>query len=141
MHSLTLDNDNRDAIADAIAGDSWVVACLCAAWCGTCGSYRTAFEALAGRHPDMTFVWIDVEDQADVVGDLDVENFPTLLVQREDTVAFFGTMLPDPAVAERLVQAQAEVPAAELARLARSSDERRAWQRDCNLRTLLRDAG
>lgn len=141
MHSLTLDLDNRDAVAAAIAGERLVVACLCAAWCGTCGGYRAAFEGIAARHPDKVFVWIDIEDQADVVGDLDVENFPTLLVQRDDTVAFFGTMLPDPAVAERLVQAQAEVPAAELARQAQSSDERRAWQRDCNLRTLLRDAG
>lgn len=141
MHSLTLDNDNRGAVADAIAGDRWVVACLCAAWCGTCGGYRAAFEGIAARHPDKVFVWIDIEDQADVVGDLDVDNFPTLLVQRDDTVAFFGTMLPDPAVAERLVKAQAEVAPAELARLAQSSDERRAWQRDCNLRTLLHDAG
>lgn len=140
MHSLTLDNDNRGAVADAIAGDRWVVACLCAAWCGTCGGYRAAFDGIAARHPDKVFVWIDIEDQADVVGELDVENFPTLLVQRDDTVAFFGTMLPDPAVAERLVKAQAEVAPAELARLAQSSDERRAWQRECNLRTLLQDA-
>jgi len=140
MHSLTLYSDNRDAVAAAIEGDRWVVACLCAAWCGTCGGYRAAFEGLAARHPDKVFVWIDIEDQADVVGDLDVENFPTLLVQREDTVAFFGTMLPDPAVADRLVQAQAELAPEELARLAQSSEERRSWQRDCNLRTLLQGA-
>ncbi|MEW6373307.1 MAG: thioredoxin family protein [Pseudomonadota bacterium] len=140
MHSLTLDLDNRDAIAAAIDGDRWVVACLCAAWCGTCGGYRAAFDGLAARHPDKVFVWIDIEDQADVVGDLDVENFPTLLLQRDDTVAFFGTMLPDAAVAERLLLAQAELPPTELARLADSSEERREWQRACNLRTLLRDA-
>ena len=140
MHSLTLEFDNRDTIAAAIESDRWVVACLCAAWCGTCGGYRAAFEGLAARHPDKVFVWIDIEDQADVVGDLDVENFPTLLVQREDTVAFFGTMLPDPAVADRLVQAQAELAPEELARLAQSSEERRTWQRDCNLRTLLQSA-
>lgn len=140
MHSLTLDSDNRDSVAAAIEGDRWVVACLCAAWCGTCGGYRAAFDGLAARHPDKVFVWIDIEDQADVIGDLDVENFPTLLVQREDTVAFFGTMLPDPAVADRLVQAQAELAPEELARLAQSSEERRGWQRDCNLRTLLQSA-
>ncbi len=141
MHSLTLDPDNRDTITQALAGDRWVVACLCAAWCGTCTSYRTAFETVAARHPDKLFVWIDVEDQADVVGDLDVENFPTLLIQRDDIVAFFGTMLPDPALADRLVKAQAEQTSEELARLAASSSERREWQLDCNLRDLLRDAG
>ena len=140
MSSLTLEPDTRDQVAAALHGDGWIVACLCAAWCGTCSSYRAAFDGLAARHPDKTFVWIDVEDQADVVGDLDVENFPTLLVQRGDDVAFFGTMLPDPKVADRLIQAQAELSSAELTRQAASTPERQAWQRECNLRTLIANA-
>ncbi|MGJ9419906.1 thioredoxin family protein [Massilia sp. CMS3.1] len=140
MHSLTLDTSNRDQLADAIGGGRWIVACLCAAWCGTCGGYRAAFEALAARHPDKTFVWIDIEDQAEVVGDLDVDNFPTLLLQQDDTVAFFGPMLPDALLAERLMQAHAELAPEELLRLAGSTEERRTWQRDCNLQTLLRQA-
>jgi len=141
MSSLTLEPDTRDQVAAAVHGDGWIVACLCAAWCGTCSSYRAAFDGLAARHPDKTFVWIDVEDQADVVGDLDVDNFPTLLVQRGDAVAFFGTMLPDPKVADRLIQAQAALSAADLAHQAGSTPERQAWQRECNLRTLLAGAG
>ena len=137
MQSLTLDSANREAIAAAIDGDALTVACLCAAWCGTCTSYRATFELLAARHPDKTFVWIDIEDQADIVGDLDVDNFPTLLVQRGDTVGFFGTMVPDALVADRLVQAQAAQTTEEMTRLAGSSDERRTWQRECNLRSLL----
>lgn len=141
MHSHTLDLENRGTLEQALAGPDWVVACLCAAWCGTCGSYRAAFDALAARHPDMHFVWIDIEDQADVVGDLDVDNFPTLLIQQRDLVAFFGTMLPDPALAERLITAQAATPREELERLAGSSEERRQWQEECNLRHLLKNAG
>lgn len=140
MSSLTLEPDTRDQVAAALHGDGWIVACLCAAWCGTCSSYRAAFDGLAARHPDKTFVWIDVEDQADIVGDLDVENFPTLLVQRGDDVAFFGTMLPDPKVADRLIQAQAELSSAELTRQTASTPERQAWQRECNLRTLIANA-
>ena len=140
MSSLTLEFDNRDQLAAALDDGGWVVACLCAAWCGTCTSYRAAFDLLSARHPDKTFVWIDIEDQAGVVGDLDVENFPTLLLQRGDTVAFYGTMLPDPHVADRLVQAQAALADEELTRLAASSDERREWQRECNLRILLANA-
>jgi thiol-disulfide isomerase/thioredoxin len=140
MQSLILESDNRDQVAAALDGDGWLVACLCAAWCGTCTSYRAAFDGLAARHPDKTFVWIDIEDQAGVVGDLDVENFPTLLLQRGDTVAFFGTMLPDANVADRLIQAQAGLEDAELMRLAQSSEERREWQRECNLRVLLENA-
>jgi thioredoxin 1 len=140
MHSLTLTTDNRDDVATALAGDRWIVACLCAAWCGTCGSYRATFDELAARHPDKFFVWIDIEDHADIVGDLDVENFPTLLVQRHELVAFFGTMLPDANIAHRLIQAKSAYSDTELATLADSSEERREWQRDCNLRTLMRAA-
>lgn len=140
MHSLTLENHNRGAIAETLSGERWIVACLCAGWCGTCTTYRATFEQLAARHPDKHFVWIDIEDQADVVGELDVENFPTLLIQRADTVAFFGTVLPDPALAERLLAAQVGHSDEELARLAASSEERRGWQRLANLRTLLDSA-
>lgn len=137
MHSLTLNADNRDEVAAAVAGERWIVACLCAAWCGTCATYRATFEELATRHPDKFFIWIDIEDHADVVGDLDVENFPTLLIQRHDTVAFFGTMLPDVGIAHRLVQATAAQSDAELQALTSGSRERANWQRDCNLRKLL----
>ncbi len=140
MHSLTLSNENRDAALAALAGERWIVACLCAGWCGTCTSYRKVFEELAARHPDKFFLWIDIEDQAEVVGELDIENFPTLLIQREEQVAFFGTVLPDPGLAHRIVQAQAAHSADELAALAGGSAERQQWQRECNLRTLLRAA-
>ncbi len=106
-------------------------------WVNPDATYRATFDELALRHPDKQFVWIDIEDQADLVGDLDVDNFPTLLLQRGDTVAFFGTMVPDGGVADRLIQAQAEQGDDELARLAQSSEERRDWQEECNLRVLL----
>ena len=140
MHSHTLDSQNRGTTTDALAGGDWIVACLCAAWCGTCGAYRSAFEQLATRHPDKHFVWIDIEDQADVVGDLDVDNFPTLLIQKHDVVAFFGTVLPDAALAERLLAAQTGQTDGDLVAQAQASEERRVWQRECNLRVLLKDA-
>jgi hypothetical protein len=95
VSSLTLENHEHVRLAEWLSEDAWVVACLCAAWCDTCCSYRDNFDRLAALHPDKRFVWIDIEDQADVVGDIDVENFPTLLMQRGDIVAFFGTILPD----------------------------------------------
>ncbi|TWI69941.1 thioredoxin [Pseudoduganella lurida] len=137
MHSTTLHADNRAEVAAALAQDRLIVACLCAAWCGTCSSYRNAFEELAMKHPEKYFLWVDIEDHADIVGDLDVVNFPTLLIQRHETVAFFGTMLPDPNVANRLIETIAKIDETELARQAASNDERRQWQADCNLRQLM----
>jgi len=141
MLSTTLHADNRAEVAAALAQDRLIVACLCAAWCGTCSSYRASFEELAARHPDKYFLWVDIEDHSDVVGDLDIENFPTLLIQRHENVAFFGTMLPDPNVAHRLIESQAELSEQELAKQAASTPERQQWQAECNLRTLMRGAG
>jgi len=120
---LTLEQADFDRLAAWLEDGSWVVACLCAAWCDTCNGYRGAFDALAARHPDKHFVWIDIEDRADLVGDIDVENFPTLLIQRGDAVAFFGTVLPDARLAERLLQAQAEKSEADIRKQASGQSE------------------
>jgi thioredoxin 1 len=136
-NGFTLEQHNRAQLAEWLEQDAWIVACLCAAWCDTCRAYRRNFEELAARHPDKRFVWIDIEDQADFVGDIDVENFPTLLIQHADTVAFFGTVLPDTRLADRLITAQAEKSDEELRAEVASSADRREWQRVCNLRTRL----
>lgn len=87
-----------------------LVACYCAAWCDTCTLYRERFEALALRHPAHLFVWIDIEDFPDLLGDEDIENFPTLLIEREGHVLFFGTMLPHIEQLERLMSTLASTP-------------------------------
>jgi thiol-disulfide isomerase/thioredoxin len=80
------------------------VVCLCAQWCGTCRDYREPFDALALRWPQVRFEWVDIEDQSDRVGDLDIENFPTVLVVRDGKPTFFGTVLPHIEVLERSLQ-------------------------------------
>ncbi|AXV78350.1 MULTISPECIES: thioredoxin family protein [Ralstonia solanacearum species complex] len=105
MPLLSPDTD-ADALHARIHAGDLLVACLCAEWCGTCRSYRTTFADLATRYPQHCFVWVDVEDHADALGDLDVENFPTLLVQRgreNDRVLFFGPVLPHAGVVEGLL--------------------------------------
>jgi thioredoxin 1 len=140
MPSLQLEQTNRADLALALSGDVWIIACLCAAWCDVCTSFRPNFEQLAAQHPDKRFVWIDIEDQADIVGDIDVDNFPTLLIQHADTVAFFGTVLPDASQANRLLRAQTGKSATELLHDAQSTPEHRQWQRECNLRERLKEA-
>lgn len=128
---------NFSQLAAALDAGKWVVACLCAGWCDVCKQYRAGFDALASEFPDHQFVWIDIEDQADLVGDLDVENFPTILLQHRDTVAFYGTMLPEPRQVARLLESQLTRSDEELQREAGSSTDRQQWQHDCNLRLLL----
>lgn len=85
-----------------------LVACLCAQWCLTCGAYRSLFDALAADLPDVRFVWVDIEDEADLVDPIEVENFPTLLIGAGDEVRFFGTVMPHADTLKRMVQTQLE---------------------------------
>ncbi|MFL9880414.1 thioredoxin family protein [Herbaspirillum rhizosphaerae] len=129
-------NSNREELAAALRSGKWVVACLCAGWCGSCREYAVNFSAWAERRPEHHFVWIDIEDQADLVGDLDIDNFPTLLMQQGSTVGFFGTMEPDTRQSERLLQALTAKNKEELEHEAQSNDERRSWQ-ECDLQKRL----
>ena len=82
-----------------------LVACLCAEWCGSCRDYRATFDALAAQVASRAdFVWIDIEDEADALGELDVDNFPTLLIAEGDTLRFLGVVTPQPQTAERLIR-------------------------------------
>jgi len=91
-------------LSDPAAGPL-LVAGLCAQWCGTCRDWRPVFDeqsrAYAGR---ADFAWVDVEDHDEVMGHVDVENFPTLMIARGDDVLFFGTITPHAQTLARLVQ-------------------------------------
>ncbi|MBI5716867.1 MAG: thioredoxin [Burkholderiales bacterium] len=85
------------------------VACLCAAWCLTCDDYRRTFDKVAaqvqatGAAP--RWHWIDIEDEADLVGDFDVETFPTIVICDARCVRFAGPLTPQPQTLSRLLRA------------------------------------
>jgi thioredoxin 1 len=94
---------------EATQGGWWAV-CLCAAWCGTCGIYRPVFDELARAHPDVRFEWVDIEDESELAGDLDVETFPTLLIADGQRVLFLGPLLPQAPVLARLLASLQAAP-------------------------------
>ncbi len=97
-----------DAPLTAAASAPLLVVCLCAAWCRVCDEYRDRFDQVQKNvrtnHPQTQFLWIDVEDEADLLHPLDVENFPTVLIAAGDAPRFFGTITPQAQTLERLVQ-------------------------------------
>jgi thiol-disulfide isomerase/thioredoxin len=118
-----------------------VVVCLCAEWCGTCREYRAEFERLADRFPGTEFLWRDIEEDAGCPGNLEVENFPTILVRRREWVLFFGTMLPQAGHLRRLIETFLAQTIDQSRDYALSSPERSAWQTDPDLAALGRDPG
>lgn len=101
-HSASMD------APDPTTAPPLLVACLCARWCQLCSSYRATFEASAARHPAHRFVYVDIEDEADLVGSIDVENFPTLLIAEGDALRFLGVITPQPETLERMLRAAEE---------------------------------
>lgn len=81
-----------------------LVACLCARWCNLCEAYRATFDTLAARHPQHRFQWIDIEDEADLVHAVDVENFPTLLIASGEHLRFLGVLTPQLETLERVLR-------------------------------------
>lgn len=111
--------------------EALLVVCLCAAWCYLCNDFRATLAGLARAHGDVEFVWVDIEDDSELVGDVDIENFPTLAVFRGSTPLFFGVSLPQAAVISRILRSLgdsnapvAAVPA-QIAALPRALAERR----------------
>lgn len=101
----TLNNNNKHHILNLIReSDKLVIACLCAAWCDTCNAYRSDFDKLAQEMPQYIFLWIDIEDNPEFLGDVDIENFPTILIQDQTKTMFFGEQLPYTLHLKRLIE-------------------------------------
>ena len=118
--------------------DEWLVVCLCAAWCGTCKQYEQSFAEMATQFPEMRFVWLDVEDREDLVGDLDIETFPSILVAQGDQARFLGPILPQPPVLARMLQSLPQDAAAKPANVQEAQDLLQRLLRADDLQEVLR---
>jgi thioredoxin 1 len=93
---------------DPVTDPKLRVICLCAEWCGVCREWRDIFNQAATARPDLHFAWIDVEDEAQAMGDVDIETFPTLLVAQGASPRFFGPVQPSAAQLTRLLASLAD---------------------------------
>lgn len=104
MPVFSPETDSPALRASLARTDALLVACFCAAWCDTCNIYRPRFESLAATRAQHAYAWVDIEEHAELLGDEEVENFPTLLIQSADKVLFYGPMLPHIGHLERLLE-------------------------------------
>jgi len=84
------------------------IACLCAAWCRLCDDYQVVLreQVLASQAwgLDVQWHWIDIEDQADLLGEFEVDTFPTLLIVDAQHVRFAGAITPQPHTLRQLLR-------------------------------------
>ncbi|CAD5371994.1 conserved hypothetical protein [Rubrivivax sp. A210] len=85
------------------------IACLCAGWCRLCNGYTEVLAAvvdeMATQGAALRLRWIDIEDESELVGDYDVETFPTLVVvDAGRRLRFAGPVTPQPEAVQRLLR-------------------------------------
>jgi thioredoxin 1 len=94
--------------------DAVHVVCLCAAWCRLCDSYGAVFDAVLkpfeASQPTLRKHWIDIEDEAALVGDLDIETFPTLVIVDGSGLRFAGPLTPHPETLQRVLRSTLAQP-------------------------------
>lgn len=101
-NTTSLPSSHPPSTPEVHPGVRWVI-CLCADWCGLCRDYGNVFAQMAARYPASRFVWLDIEDQAELVGDMEVETFPTLLIADARGLQFMGPLLPHAETLSRLL--------------------------------------
>ncbi len=85
------------------------IACLCAEWCDLCAQYKAVIAQISAEFaqdaPATRWHWIDIEDEADLLGDVDIETFPTIVIVDPDSVRFAGPLTPQAETLRRLLRA------------------------------------
>jgi len=116
--------------------DEFLVICLCAEWCGVCRDYKPAFLTLTTQFPDTRFCWFDIEERADDLGELDIENFPMIIIRRHRWVLFYGAIQPRLSHLKKLIGTFKQQTFDESQNYAHSNPERRSWQENQELYRL-----
>lgn len=90
--------------AAAQPASAWSVVCLCAQWCATCRAYQNTWADLRQQYPQVQWAWVDIEDDEDLVGEVEIDTFPTILIAHGERALFLGAQPPQAAVLLRLLQ-------------------------------------
>lgn len=116
---MVLPTDHAQPPPENPASGCWI-ACLCAAWCGTCRDWQPVLEPWAATQPGLKLLWVDIEDEADWLDplDLEIDTFPTLLLARQDRALFLGPVVPQLASVNRLLERLGAAPPADTVQLA-----------------------
>lgn len=112
MPALTLEDDELIIATQLAKAEAVFITCLCAQWCGACREYRLVFDELAQRYADFCFIWLDIETHADKLNeaDIEVDDFPTILIEDAAGTRFFGTALPHPQIIQQLLAHLSTLP-------------------------------
>jgi len=106
---------------------TYTVAVLCAAWCSTCREFQLVIDRVRLARPDLRYVWLDIEEDSEACGEIEVETFPTLAIFRDEALLHFGPSLPHEQAFVRLLDEMANDSRQPLARAPEEIAVLGAW--------------
>ncbi|MBF6057905.1 MULTISPECIES: thioredoxin [Thiomicrorhabdus] len=90
---------------DTITNNDIVIFDFWAEWCGPCKQFGPVFEEVSGKHPDIAFCKVNVEEEQELAGMFQVRSIPTLVFMREKIVVFSNPgAIPGSALEEGIKQ-------------------------------------
>lgn len=95
---------DKDTFNSTIEENNIVIIDFWAPWCGPCRSFAPTFEMASEKHPDVTFVKINTEEQTELAQALQIRSIPTLMLFREQVLLFNQAGALPPAQLEDLVE-------------------------------------
>ncbi|MBX3041723.1 MAG: thioredoxin [Bdellovibrionaceae bacterium] len=96
-------------VKETIDNNEMVFIDFWAPWCGPCRNFAPIFEATAAKHPDLKFVKVNTDDEAELAGQFGIMSIPTLGIFKDKELIFLqpGSLPED--VLEEIVQKVREV--------------------------------
>ncbi|MBW0454588.1 MAG: thioredoxin family protein [Candidatus Kinetoplastibacterium crithidii] len=85
----------KNIVKSSYNSNNYIIACFCAAWCGTCRDYQSKFSEVSENFRNYNFYWIDIEENENLLDDEDIINFPTILIQNKYKTLFYGVINPN----------------------------------------------
>ena len=93
-----------------------------APWCGPCRAFAPTFVAVAARHPNVTFLKVNTDDEPALGETFKIRSIPTIMAFRDGVPLFSQPGMLGAADLDRLVAAVAKVDMAEVQRKMREHD-------------------
>ncbi len=76
---------------------------FCAEWCGSCREFKEHFNSI--NRDELSKVWLDIEDDASLIDEIDIDNLPTILaVSGDGHTYYFGEIPPNKTFLEKILQ-------------------------------------
>ena len=85
-----------------------------APWCGPCRAFAPVYEAVASKHPEVTFAKVNTEAEPGLAGAFQIRAIPTLMVFRDGILLFREAGMLPAAALEELIRRVSEIDMDEL---------------------------